>query len=408
MDRTSGGTQTNQLTSELSRRRPNKARINRFFYVIVIVVVAGASALTGAAAGGLAVREFYESQASETAAASGSDEAAETAVSTTTNTGTLFVSSTDVETTITGVVQQVGPAVVTVVGTTQVQMGRFNNVATAEVSGSGVFISEDGYILTNNHVVEDTTELRVVLADGTEQQATLVGTDVYSDLAVLKTDGPAPAVAVLGNSDALDPGETVIAIGSPLGEFTNSVTAGIVSAIGRSIDTGYGYRIEDLIQTDAAINEGNSGGPLVNLRGEVVGLNTLVVRSSSSGTDTEGLGFAVASNTIAAVAGQIIETGSVARPDLGVDWQAITPYVALRYRLNVAYGVLITGVDSGGSADQAGLRAGDIINRVGDVELDETHSFLNLLYQYQSGDQVTIGFVRDGRQMEAAVVLGSS
>jgi serine protease Do len=409
MDRTSGTTRTNQTTSELPRRRPNKTLLNRILYVIVIVVVAGASALAGAAAGGLAVHEYYaESQASETAAATTSDEAAATGISATTNTGTLFVSSTDVETTITGVVQQVGPAVVTVVGTTQVQMGRFNNVATAEVSGSGVFISEDGYILTSNHVIEDTTELRVVLADGTEQQATLVGTDVYSDLAVLKTDGPAPAVAALGNSDALDPGETVIAIGSPLGEFTNSVTAGIVSATGRSIDTGDGYRIEDLIQTDAAINEGNSGGPLVNLRGEVIGLNTLVVRSSSSGTDTEGLGFAVASNTIAAVAGQIIETGSVARPDLGVDWQAITPYVALRYRLNVAYGVLITGVDSGGPADRTGLRAGDIINRVGDVELDESHSFLNLLYQYQSGDQVAIGFVRDGRQMEAAVVLGSS
>jgi 2-alkenal reductase len=229
---------------------------------------------------------------------------------------------------------------------------------------------------------------------------------MYADLAVLKTDGPAPALVVLGNSDALDPGETVIAIGSPLGEFTNSVTVGVVSATGRSIDTGYGYRIEDLIQTDAAINEGNSGGPLVNLAGEVIGINTLVVRSSDTGTDTEGLGFAVASNTIAAVAEQIIQTGSFSRPDLGIEWQAVTPYVALRYRLAVEYGVYITEVASNSPAEQAGLQVGDIINRVGEVELDESHSFLNILYQYQPGDQVTIGFVRDGKEMEVQAVLG--
>jgi len=189
------------------------------------------------------------------------------------------------------VVRQVGPAVVTVVGTADVQVGPLMQPASSEVSGSGVFISGEGYILTNNHVVENADDFRVILADGSRLQAVLVGGDAYSDLAVLKVDGPAPAVAVFGNSDMLDPGEAVIAIGSPLGDFKNSVTVGVVSATGRSIDTGEGYLVEDLIQTDAAINNGNSGGPLVSLAGEVIGINTLVVRASQSGAVAEGLGL---------------------------------------------------------------------------------------------------------------------
>ncbi len=312
------------------------------------------------------------------------------------------------ETSITRVVEQVGPAVVTVVGTAQVQVSPFGRTAEAEVSGSGVFISEDGYILTNNHVVEDTTSLRVILADGSEQPAELVGTDMYADLAVLKTDGPAPAVAALGNSDALDPGETVIAIGSPLGAFKNSVTVGVVSATGRSIDTGYGYQIEGLIQTDAAINQGNSGGPLVSLAGEVVGINTLVVRASETGTVAEGLGFAIPANTVQAVAGQIIEKGYFARPYLGIEFQALSPSLARRYRMPVEYGVYVTAVASGSPADKAGLREDDIITRIGDVTLDETHSYINTLFEYKPGDTVTIGFLRNWKEMEAQVVLGGS
>ena len=157
-------------------------------------------------------------------------------------------------------------------------------------------------------MVEGTKEVNIVLSDGTEQKATIVGTDLYSDIAVLKTDGKVPAVATLGNSDVLKPGESVIAIGSPLGNFKNTVTVGVVSATGRSIDTGNGYQIEDLIQTDAAINHGNSGGPLVNLAGEVIGINTLIVRNTDSGDVAEGLGFAIPVNTAQAVAQQIIKT----------------------------------------------------------------------------------------------------
>lgn len=323
-------------------------------------------------------------------------------------TASLFVNNTDVETTITRVVEKVGPAVVTVVGTQQVVVSPFGRMSTAEVSGSGVFISEQGYVLTNNHVVENTIELWVILSDGSRQEATVVGTDMYADLAVLKTDGPVPAVAVLGNSDALEPGETVIAIGSPLGDFKNSVTVGVVSATGRSIDSGYGYLIENLIQTDAAINQGNSGGPLVNLAGEVVGINTLVVRSSDSGAVAEGLGFAIPSNTVQAVAGQIVATGHFSRPYIGVQYQSISPSLARRYGLPVEWGVFVTEVTAGSPAEKAGLQVGDIITHINGVELDETHTYINTLFQYKPGDRVTIGFVRNWEKMETELVLSGS
>lgn len=321
----------------------------------------------------------------------------------------VFIDSTNIETTITRVVQQVGPAVVTVVGRAQVQTNPFwGRTSTAEVSGSGVFISEDGYILTNNHVVEDTTEVWVILADGTKQEASLVGTDRYVDLAVLKTQGPAPAVAALGDSNALDPGETVIAIGSPLGDFKNSVTVGVVSATGRSIDTGYGYQIENLIQTDAAINSGNSGGPLVSLAGEVIGINTLVVRNSESGTVAEGLGFAIAANAVQTVAGEIMKTGHFSRPYLGITFQEISPSLAIRYRLPVEWGAYVTGVERGSPASRAGLEEDDIITSIGGVALDSEHSYINTLLQFKPGETVTIGFVRDRSVMETQVELGGS
>jgi 2-alkenal reductase len=276
------------------------------------------------------------------------------------------------------------------------------------VSGSGVFISKEGYLLTNNHVVEGSDRLSVTLSDGSQQAATIVGTDIYADLAVLKTDGKVPAVAQLGNSDLLDMGETVIAIGSPLGDLTNTITVGVISATGRSIDTSRGYQIEGLIQTDAAINEGNSGGPLVNLAGEVIGINTLVVRSSGDGSVAEGLGFALPVNTAKAVAEQIIQKGYFSRPYLGIRWQAINPYIAMRYDLPAQWGVYVTDVAANSPASQAGLQPGDIITRIGEVSIDETHSYFNALFQYQPGDMVTLRVVRNYREFEVEVRLGES
>lgn len=374
-------------------------------YLVLVLLIAGISALGGALAGGLVVYQIT-SRSAASANQAGVDEISNNAAAPSVD--TLVVKNTDVETSVTQVVQQIGPAVVTVVGTVPGQRTFFGRSAESQVSGSGVFITEDGYILTNNHVVEDATNLTLILADGSQQPAELVGADIYADLAVLKTSGPAPAFANLGNSDSLDPGETVIAIGSPLGDFMNSVTVGVVSATGRSIDTGYGYQIEGLIQTDAAINEGNSGGPLVNLAGEVVGINTLVVRSSGSGNVAEGLGFAMPSNTAQAVASQIIETGRFSRPYLGLQWQAITPNIARMYRLPVEWGVYVTDVVNGSPADQAGIQSGDIITQVGEFVLSESQSYINALFEYQPGDQVTIGLVRNGQLIEVQVVLNEA
>lgn len=311
----------------------------------------------------------------------------------------------DAQSRIIQTVQKVSPAVVTVVGVIPGQITFFGPTGDQTVSGSGVFISPQGYLLTNQHVVENVKEVQVILADGTQQAARIVGTDLYADLAVLKVDGVPPAVAELGNSDLVVPGEMVIAIGSPLGDFRNTVTLGVISATGRSIDTGQGYQIENLIQTDAAINQGNSGGPLVNLNGQVIGINTLVVRSSGTGAIAEGLGFAIPINTAREVAEQIIQKGYVSRPYLGIRWQLVTPRVAAIYNLGVEWGVYVSQVFADSPAAKAGLRRGDIIVQIGDVQLDEQHSYINALYRYQAGDEIAVVVWRKGRLLTLQVQL---
>ncbi len=377
----------------------------RVFYAVFVFVIAIGAALTGAVAGGIAVYQAMGREQSSSLPAAGPEVEALTISS---ENQALAVSSTDIETAVTQAVENTGPAVVTVVGTIPGQRTRFGMTGKSTVSGSGVFISADGYILTNNHVIEDAQTIMVILADGSEQAATLVGTDLYSDLAVLQITGDVPAAAVMGNSDALSQGETVIAIGSPLGEFMNTVTVGVVSATGRSIDTGLGYQIEDLIQTDAAINSGNSGGPLLNLAGEVIGINTLVVRDSSSGTVAEGLGFAIPINTAHAVAEQIIEKGYFSRPYVGITWQSITPRIAAVYRLPAEYGVYITQVAENSPASQAGLQPGDIITGIDETTLDASHAYINTLFQYSAGDRVMLTVMRGNEQIQVDVTLGEA
>ncbi len=375
----------------------------RVFYVLVVIVVAGVSALSGVLAGGFAV---YQAVRQSLPANRPLALVQQAAVTSTNPPPVLEVDTTKIESTITKAVAQVGPAVVTVVGTIPGQMTFFGPTGDQTVSGSGFFISQDGYILTNNHVVEGVKEVNIVLSDGSQEKATIVGTDVYADLAVLKTNVAAPAVAALGNSDVLNPGELVIAIGSPLGDFKNTVTAGVVSATGRAIDTGQGYQIEGLIQTDAAINQGNSGGPLVNLAGEVIGINTLMVRNSGSGAIAEGLGFAIPVNTARAVAEQIMQKGYFSRPFLGIRWQSISPDIAAAYNLPVKWGAYVTEVTSNTPAGKGGLQADDIIIQIGDTPIDETHSYINVLFQHKPGDQVTVQVLRNGKKLDLQVTLG--
>lgn len=375
----------------------------RVIYAVVIVVVAGLSATMGAVAGGSAVYRAISQGQSPAPSIPVLSEAPKANPA-----STLIINTTEIDTTITRVVEQVGPAVVTVVSTVPGQTMFFGQASDQTVSGSGVFISDQGYILTNNHVIEGAKHLVVILSDGSQQDATLVGADAYADLAVLKVDGPVPAFATLGNSDLLKSGETVIAIGSPLGDFKNTVTVGVVSATGRSIEANQGYSMEGMIQTDAAINQGNSGGPLVNLAGEVVGINTLIVRSSGSGTVAEGLGFANSSNTAQAIVTQILEHGYVARPYLGIRWQQITPDIAAAYNLPVQWGVYITQLVPNSPASDAGFQRGDIITRIGEISLDSSHSYINALFQYQPGQQVQVQVVRGNKTIELSVKLGQS
>jgi serine protease Do len=348
----------------------------RVFYAGFVVLVAGVTGLIGAFAGGLAVYSATRQSVSsprvvETQPAISSPLPVKPAAPS----QVIQLSSTDIQTDVIHAVEKVAPAVVTIVSTLPGQFTPFGLTTDQQASGSGVIISDQGYILTNNHVIANATQVNLILADGASIQAKIVGADRYSDVAVLQISGKVPGVAVLGNSDTLKPGETSIAIGSPLGDFKNTVTVGVISATGRSLDTGEGFQLEGMIQTDAAINHGNSGGPLVDLAGNIVGINTLIVRSTgNSGDVAEGLGFAIPANTVQAVAAQIIDKGYISRPYLGISWQAINPDIASAYNLPVQWGVYITHLDPGSPAVAAALKRGDIITQVGTIALDSTHA----------------------------------
>jgi 2-alkenal reductase len=308
------------------------------------------------------------------------------------------LSLTDFSTTITESVERVSPAVVTVLASGP-------GASAPEISGSGVIISPEGYILTNQHVIEDASETRVILSDGRELAAKVIGSDSFADLAVLQADpDQLEEFAVLGNSEILNPGEPVIAIGSPLGKFQNTVTVGVVSATERMLRISENYQMEGLIQTDAAINQGNSGGPLVNLAGEVIGINTLIVRGGTR-VGAEGLGFAIPSNMAEAISSQIIEQGYVARPYLGIRWEWINPRISQAYNLPVEWGAFISSVLPGTPADQAGLQRGDIIIQLEEQTLGENTPFINALYQYTPGETISCVIQRGSEQLELSLTF---
>lgn len=290
-------------------------------------------------------------------------------------------------------VQNVAPAVVTVLS---------NPGAPDGGSGSGVIISADGYILTNHHVVADGQNLAVVFADTSRHTATLIGSDPLVDVAVIQVNDTVPAVAPIGDSTALQAGEPVLAIGSPLGDFRNTVTSGVVSALNRSVGP-----MEGLIQTDAAINRGNSGGPLINLRGEVIGINTLVVRGDGfvSGDQAEGLGFAVPSATFQGVSNQLIRNGEVVYPYLGISYMMIDGDIAVQRSLSVQNGALINEVVTGTPAAQAGLQANDIIIAVDRTPLAQDNSLRYILTQHAPGDTISLTVLRGQRELTLDVTL---
>lgn len=262
--------------------------------------------------------------------------------------------------------------------------------------GSGFIVSPDGYILTNNHVVEKADEVTVTLLDKEEFKAKVVGTDPKTDIALIKIDAKKKFTYVeLGDSDKLDVGEWVVAIGNPFG-LGHTVTAGIVSAKGRIIGSG---PYDDFIQTDASINPGNSGGPLFNLKGEVVGINTAIVQGG------QGIGFATPIRLAKSILGQLKEKGKVTRGWLGVYIQRLTPEAAENLGISGRRGALVSDVTSGGPAEKAGIRSGDVIVAFNGKEIRDEHDLPQAVASMTPGKTVDMRLLRDGKEMTIAVTI---
>jgi S1-C subfamily serine protease len=309
----------------------------------------------------------------------------------------------------------------------------FSQPEDEEAAGTGIIISSGGYIMTNRHVVPDgTTSVSVTLSNGTElKDVSVVGRtspDDSLDLAFLKinnTEGQKLIPAAIGDSSDVQVGDSVVAIGNALGQFQNTVTSGIISGYGRSVeasddgssDDGLGTtsdstteNLDDLFQTDAAINEGNSGGPLVNLNGQVIGINTAIAG------DAQNIGFAIPINDAKGLMNQVLETGKFSMPYLGVRYIPLTADVADEYNLSVQNGAFIApssdptqpSVVSGSPAATAGLQTNDIITQVNGTDVDQTHSLTSLLDQELPGDSVTLTIIRGNQTLHVNVILGAA
>ena len=283
--------------------------------------------------------------------------------------------------------------------------------------GSGFVIDEEGHVVTNQHVVDDAQSLNVTMRDGSRYTATVVGSDPSTDLAVIKVNAPASKLTPLelGDSSAVRVGDAVIAIGSPFG-LDGTVTTGIVSALGREVEAPNNFAIDDTIQTDAAINHGNSGGPLLNTRGEVVGVNAQI-RSESGGND--GVGFAIPSNTVKEIASRLISGGKVEHAYLGVGSQTIDSAAA--DALDIPRGAMVTRVNSGTAAAKAGLKpatgsrtvqgetyetGGDVITEVDGQAVEGADALRRVIDSHRPGDTVRLTVVRDGDSRTVEVKLG--
>jgi 2-alkenal reductase len=312
----------------------------------------------------------------------------------------------------TQVVKRVGPAVVTIINQQKPQQDLFGNVVPgAKAEGTGFVINHKGDIVTNNHVVDQEQSLTVVFANGDKASAQLVRADPLSDLAVIHVNHPVSTVLSFGNSSALQPGEPVLAIGSALGEFRNTVTAGVISALGRTIDEPNGVTLQNMLQTDAAINEGNSGGPLLNAQGQVIGVNTAITRGASStdifgqSTDVvaEGLGFAIPSNTVKGVAARLVQNKPPAL--LGVMYHPISQQEASFYNLPI--GAYVNKVEAGSPAQKAGIKTRDVITKIDGRAINDTYTLSQVIADHAPGDVVSITLWRNGKTLTVKATLSA-
>ena len=365
--------------------------------IAIMALVVGA--IGGGAAGGYvaATRPGPAAEATATAATS-------TAVPGPLPTAPPVIASAGGPSDVVGVVNELLPTVVTVIN-------RLPN-GTAQSSGSGFVIdASNGYVVTNNHVVEDVRDTNpgasfdVIFADNrVVKDVKLIGRDDKTDVAILQVPAQNLKAAALANSDDVPVGATVVAIGSALGELQNTVTTGIVSAKGRRVPETDTVTLEDLIQTDAAINEGNSGGPLIlAATKQVIGMNTLVNRQAGA----EGLGFSIASNTVRDIANELITNGKIDRGAIGIAYSVLSPRLAATLSLPAqTQGIIVTQIIAGSGAAQAGLKANDVITKINDQQIDGTHPISSILLHTRPGDKVKLTIIRDGKQQTVDLTLG--
>lgn len=315
---------------------------------------------------------------------------------------------TETERDIAAVVKKVSPSVVSIVTTTP---GRSWYEGEQTGAGSGMIVSKDGYVMTNKHVVDGSQRATIVLLDGTTyRDVPVLGADPLNDVAFLKipdVDNLTPVE--LGDSKTVRSGQEVIAIGNALGQYQNTVTSGIISGLGRPVSaesqSGSIEELSDLLQTDAAINAGNSGGPLLNMQGQVIGINTAVA------ADAQNIGFSIPIGATKGMIKGLIATGKVQRAVIGVQYQSITPEVQEEHDLPVGRGDYVTSVSSGqlksSAAKEAGMRAKDIIIKVNGEEVGSGKSTSTLVGEYRPGDTITLTILRDGKERDVRVTLGA-
>lgn len=311
------------------------------------------------------------------------------------------------------IASKVTPGVVSIV--TEVRTtGFFGQTSTSTAAGTGMIVTKDGYVLTNKHVIEGANSIQIVLDDGTTySDISIVGQDPTNDVAFLKIKNASDLPTVeLGDSKTITAGQQVIAIGNALGQFQNTITSGIISGTGRAItatssDYSSSENLTDMVQTDAAINAGNSGGPLVNAAGQVIGINT------ATSSDADGIGFAIPISSVKGMLKNIINNNSSDRAYLGVYYISITPDVAKAYNLPVSSGAYIyspsqySAIVVNGPADKAGLKEKDIITKINGVAVGKSGSVSTLIGEYAPGDTVQLTIIRDGKERAVNVTLGS-
>ncbi len=366
--------------------------------LITIIVITAVLCLGGGIVGGFFVSRLQPSL---------------TTVSHTSSNGDGNKIVTQEEEDIAGVASKVGPSVVSIL--TKAEARSLYGTSTQEGAGTGIIVSKDGYVMTNKHVVQDSQTVSVVTSDGvTHNDVTVIGSDPLNDIAFLKINGATNLSPVeLGDSSSLRIGQKVVAIGNALGQYQNTVTSGIVSGTGRSVTASRDgssddtETLTDLVQTDAAINSGNSGGPLVNIAGQVIGINTALA------SDANGIGFSIPVNATKGILKGVLANGKISRAYVGVNYIAITPDVAEQYKLPVKKGAYVVpsggspAVISGSPAANAGIKEKDIVTKVNNIEVGDKGSVASLVGEYAPGDTIELTVLREGKTMTVRVTLAA-